>query len=202
MQFDFITKDAGTKKYSLGPGLLALAKNVQDNFDIRKISEVYLKNLANETKSTVLLGIISNFQFYISATYEGSDTIGITIRANQVLNITHGAHGKAISAFLDEEAQQKLLAKKELYFYGKDKPFDMKVLKEELSLCHKTGFAVDHGGVTPGINALSSPIFDSDQEIIAGIVLVGTFTKNKFAKYGAKVAAISKEISKRSGAKI
>ena len=202
MQFNFIIKDSGTKTYSLGPGLLSLAKNVQDNFDIRKISEPYLTSLASETNSTVLLGIISNFQFYISSTYEGSDTVGITIRANQVLNITHGAHGKAIAAFLDKESQQKLLAKKELYFYGKGKPFDMKILKEELSLCRKTGFAVDHGGVTPGINAISSPIFDSGQEIIAGIVLVGTFSKDKFSNYGKKVADISREISRKAGANI
>ncbi len=202
MQFDFISKDAGTKKYSLGPGLLSLAKNFQDNFDIREISEVYLKNLANETKSTVLLGVISNDQFFISDTYEGDDTIGITIRANQSLHITHGAHGKAIAAFMDKKSLNDLLKQKTLQFFGKDKKFDMKLLKKELSICRKTGFAVDHGGVTPGVNAVSSPIFDSNRKIIAGIVLVGTFTKDKFEEYGQRVADISKEISKKCGAEI
>ena len=202
MQFDFITKDSGTKTYSLGPGLLMLAKNVQENLDIRKISEPFLQNFALETKSTVLLGIISNEQFFILATYEGDDTVGITIRANQSLHITHGAHGKAIAAFMDKKSQEDLLKQKPLHFYGNDTTFDMKALKEELSLCRKTGFAVDNGGVTPGINALSSPIFDSDKEIIAGIVLVGTFSNDKFSKYGKRIAGISKEISIKAGAVI
>jgi DNA-binding IclR family transcriptional regulator len=202
MQFDFIIKDLGTKAYSLGTGLLMLAKNVQENLDIKKISELFLQNLALETKSTVLLGIISNDQFFISATFEGDDTVGITIRANQSLHITHGAHGKAIAAFMDKKSQDDLLKKKQLYFYGKDKTFDMKILRDELSMCRKTGFAVDSGGVTPGINALSSPIFDSDKKIIAGIVLVGTFSKDLFSEYGQKVSDISKEISKRTGAVI
>ena len=202
MQFDFISKDFGTKAYSLGPGLLMLAKNVQENLDIRKISEPFLQNLALETKNTVLLGIISNDQFFISATFEGDDTVGITIRANQSLHITHGAHGKAIAAFMDKKSQNDLLKQKQLHFYGKGKAFDMKTLKEELSLCRKTGFALDNGAVTPGINALSSPIFDSEKKILAGIVLVGTFSKDMFSKYGQMVADISKEISKKAGATI
>jgi len=202
MQFDFISKDSGTKTYSLGPGLLSLAKNVHENLDIRKISESFLQDLALQTKSTVLLGVISNDQFFISATYEGDDTVGITIRANQTLHITHGAHGKAIVAFMDKERRDSLFKQKQLYFYGKDRYFDMKVLKKELSLCRKTGFAVDHGSVTPGINAISSPIFDSDKKIIAGVVIVGTFSKEKFSEFGQKVADISKEISRKVGANI
>ena len=202
MQFDFISKDSGTKTYSLGPGLLLLAKNIQDNSDIRKISGPFLQSLALETESTVLLGIVSNDQFYIYETYEGNDTIGITIRANQVLHITHGAHGKAIAAFLDKKAQKKFLKQKDLNFYGKNKTFDLEVLKQELLLCRETGYAVDYGGVTQGINALSSPIFDSDHKIIAGIVLVGTFPEDKFSKYGKKIAEISREISRKAGANI
>ena len=202
MQYDFITKDPLTKKYSLGPALLSLAKNVQDNLDVRQLSEPYLRGLANETKSTVLLGIVGNDQFYISETYEVDEAFGITIRKNQSLHITHGAHGKAIAAFMDKSKQRNLLQQKELHFYGKDKKIDMKLLKKELSDCQKKGFAIDYGGITPGINALSSPIFDVDNSIIAGIVLVGTFIQSKFDEYGAKVSNISKEISKKCGATI
>jgi DNA-binding IclR family transcriptional regulator len=202
MQFDFISKDSEAKTYSLGPGLLTLAKNVQDNLDIRKISKPFLQNLALQTKNTVLLGVISNDQFFISATYESDETVGITIRANQTLHITHGAHGKAIVAFMDKKSRDSILKQKQLCFYGKNTSFDMKVLKEELLLCRKTGFAVDNGGVTPGINAISSPVFDSEQKIIAGIVLVGTFSEGQFSEYGKMVADISKKISKNLGANI
>lgn len=55
MQFDFITKDSGTKTYSLGSGLLLLARNVQDNLDIRKISEPLLKiDLTNMDKELLI----------------------------------------------------------------------------------------------------------------------------------------------------
>ncbi len=202
IQFDFIVKDSRTKTYSLGPGLLSLARNVQENLDVRKISESYLKNLANETKSTALLGIISNDQFYISEKHEGNVAIGLTLRANQALHITHGAHGKAIAAFLDKKAQQKFLEQETLYFYGENQTFDIRVLQQELSLCRETGYAVDYGGVNPAMNALSSPIFDSDQKIVGGIVLAGTFKKDKFVKFGQKVADISKEISRKLGADI
>ena len=201
MQFDFITKDSVTKTYSLGPGLLLLSKNVQDNLDVLKISESYLRSLANETKSTVLLGIINNHQYYIAEKYEGNDTVGITVRPSQVLDLTHGAHGKAIVAFLGEDERKIVLGQKNLHFYGKDKSFDMEFLKQELSLCRKTGYAIDYGGVTPGINALSSPVFGFDQQVYGAIVLVGTFSKSKFIKYGERVAEISKQISIKLGTK-
>jgi DNA-binding IclR family transcriptional regulator len=202
MQFDFITKDPATKTYSLGPGLMMLAKNVQDNLDIRKIAQPYLQLLANQTKSTVLLGIVSNDQYYIAEKYEGDDTVGITVRPNSVLDITHGAHGKAIVAFMDEDKRQKLLKRKDLCFYGKNTNFKMKFLKQELSECQKNGYAIDDGDVTPGINALSSPVFNFENEIYGAIVLVGTFSKDKFQDFGKRVFKISKEISIKYGANL
>jgi DNA-binding IclR family transcriptional regulator len=202
MQFDFVTKDSKTKTYELGPGLLSLAKNVQDNFDIRKISEPYLQNLANETKSTVLLGVVSNDQFYITETYEGDDMVGITIRRNQAFHITHGAHGKAITAFMKKSDQEALLKQDNLQFYGENKSFDMNLLNRELKECLDKGYAIDYGMVTQGINALSSPVFNHENNVFAGIVLVGTFPETCFKQYGDQVFTISKQISKKCGANI
>jgi DNA-binding IclR family transcriptional regulator len=202
MQFNFVIKDNETKAYSLGPGLLPLAKNIHDNLDIKKFADPILQRLAFETQSTVLLGIISNDQFFVIETYETDEIFGVTIRKNQSLHITHGAHGKAIAAFLDKEDLKSLLKQDKLHFYGKNKKFDMAKFEKELSYVRENGFAIDNGNSTPGINALSSPIFDSDKKIIAGIVLLGTFTQDKFDEYGAKVSDMGKDISIICGAKI
>ncbi len=202
MQYSLIVKDQATKTYSLGPGLLFLAQNVRDNLDIVNIARPGLKDLAAQTNACVLLGTISKDQVYIASKYENNEIMGISVRQYQSLHITHGAHGKAIFAFLDSEKKEDLINKGELHFYGINAPVDFKKLEIELSLCRKNGYAIDNGNMTHGINAISSPVFSLNKEIIGVIILVGTFEKEKFKEYGKKVSLLAEKISKKMGAAV
>ncbi len=200
MQYSLIVKDQDTKTYSLGPGLIFLAQNVRDNLDIVNIARPGLKDLAGQTKACVLLGTVSNNQIYIASKYENNETMGISVRQYQSLHITHGAHGKAIFAFLDPDKKEKLIKKGELHFYGINAPVDFEELDRELEQCRKKGYAIDNGNMTHGIKAISSPIFSHNKKIIGVIILVGTFEKKKFGEYGEKVSNLAKTISEKMGA--
>ncbi len=199
MQYALITKDEETKTYSLGPSLLFLAQNVKDNLDIVKLAKPALKKLAGETRSCVLLGILNGDRVYIASKYENDEIMGISVRQYQSLHITHGAHGKAIFAFLDSKRRDELIKKNKLQFYGTDTPVDFKLLENELSSCRKHGYATDNGHMSHGINAVSSPVFSHGKQIIAVVILVGTFSENKFKEYGKKIAAIGKDLSAKMG---
>jgi len=197
---DLITKDSKTKTYSLGPALMPLARKAREKLDINAIAKKPLQNLADETRTSVLLGIISNDQFYIAGKYDGNDRLSVTVRQYQSLHITHGSHGKAIFAFLNKKEQQKIIDKNMLFFHGDRDNFDKKKLAREVKFCRKNGYAVDNGEITPGITAVSAPVFDHNNEVTAGIVLVGTFTADKFEILGKKVAATGRIISRQAGA--
>ncbi|MCP4720345.1 MAG: IclR family transcriptional regulator [Desulfobacteraceae bacterium] len=199
-QYDLITKDSKTKTYSLGPALMPLARKAKEKFDITAIAKDHLQILADETRTSVLLGIICNDQFYIAGKYDGNDMISVTVRQYQSLHITHGSHGKAIFAFLDKKEQQQIFDTNKLFFHGDRDNFDKDKLAQELKFCCENGYAVDNGEITPGITAVSSPVFDHNNKVIAGIVLVGTFTKDKFETLGKKVAGTSRIISRQAGA--
>ena len=62
-RYDLITKDSKTKTYSLGPALMPLARKAREKFDITAIAKEHLQTLADETRASVLLGIISNITF-------------------------------------------------------------------------------------------------------------------------------------------
>ncbi len=79
-RYDLITKDTRTKAYSLGPALMPLARKAKEKLDINVIAKKHLKTLANDTKASVLLGIIFNDQFYISGKYDGNDNLTVTVR--------------------------------------------------------------------------------------------------------------------------
>ncbi len=199
-RYDFITKDIKTKTYSLGPALLPLARRASEKFDLTAIAKDHLQTLAHETRSSVLLGIISNDQFYIAGKYDGNDRLSVTVRQYQSLHITHGSHGKAIFAFLDEKEQQRIMDTGQLFFHGDPDSFDKDKLAQEVKFCRKNGYAVDNGEITPGITAVSAPLFDHNNEVTAGIVLVGTFTADKFETLGKKIAETGRIISRQAGA--
>jgi len=201
-QYDLIIKDNKTKTYSLGPALMPLAQKAREKLDINAIAKTHLQQLAQETQASVLLGIICNDQFYIAGKYDGNEKLSVTIRQYQSLHITHGSHGKAIFAFLDEKDRQRLIEAGQLFFHGDIESLDKKRLEQELIFCRKNGYAVDNGEITPGITAVSAPIFDHNNKVAAGIVLVGTFTDDKFKILGKKIAAVSQIISRQAGAQL
>jgi DNA-binding IclR family transcriptional regulator len=88
-QYDLITKNGQTKTYCLGPALIPLARKAREKFDITAIAKDHLQSLANETRASVLLGIIVNDQFYIAGKYDGNDKLSVTVRQHQSLHITH-----------------------------------------------------------------------------------------------------------------
>jgi len=201
-KYDMIIKDEITKTYCLGPALLPLAKKAKEKLDITVIAKHHLQKLATSTNTSVLLGIISNDQFYIAGKYDGNAKLSVTVRQHQSLHITHGAHGKAIFPFLSPTDQQRLLKSNILLFHGDTQDFDKKKLEEEAQFCLDHGYAVDNGKITMGIKAISSPVFDHNNRVTAAIVLVGTFNEPQFEKLGTKIFTTSQIISKQCGADI
>ncbi len=201
-RYDLITKDSRTKTYSLGPALMPLARKAREKLDINAIAKDSLQKLANKTKTSVLLGIICNDQFYIAGKYDGNDKLSVTVKQYQSLHITHGSHGKAIFAFLNDKEQQRIINSNQLFFHGDFESLDKKRLEQELKLCRENGYAVDNGEITPGITAVSAPVFDHNNEVTAGIVLVGTFTEDKFETFGKMIAFTGRTISKLAGAQL
>ncbi len=200
MNYGFIEKDLKSKTYCLGVGLLFLSRNVLDNLNLREISEPFLEALALATENTALFCLISADQVFTVAKRESNQSFGVTIRLGHRFHITWGAHGKAIVAHLPKRDREALLKRDRLYFYGESHPLDLKKLSAELDESRKNGYAVDIGQLSPGINALSSPVFGPDQRLIGCIVLVGTFGERRVEHYGALIAETAIEMSAKLGA--
>jgi len=201
-QFGLVEKDLQTKTYSLGPGLIFLSRSVLDNLNYPEIVSPFLEPLAKETNATAVFGLISGSHVFVVAKREGNQKIGFGLRLGHRFHITLGAHGKAILAFLNETAREKVLAKKKLHFYGDISRMDMNRLREEVTTCRRLGFAWDIGEVTPGVNVISAPVFAHHRKIIGCLIVIGTFPENMIDRHGPKVADMARQISCRLGANI
>lgn len=201
-QFGLVEKDPQTKAYSLGPNLLFLSRSVLDHLSYPEVVSPFLEHLALETHGTSLFALISGSHVFVVAKREGNQNIGFGVRLGHRFHLTLGAHGRVIAAFLPQDEQERLLAKKKLHFYGDPSRMDMKRLREEIVRCRREGFAEDPGEVTPGVHVVSAPVFAHNDKLIGCVILIGTFPQEATKGLGPRVADVARQISRRLGADI
>lgn len=199
-KFGFIHKDPATKTYSLGVGLISVSRRVLDSLNYNELAGPLLSDLAHRTQSTALYSIISDGNVFVVARQEAATSVGVTIRIGYRFSVTHGAHGKAITAFLPKEERDKLLKQKKLFFHGSAARLDRPRLHRELLRCRDTGFAYDMGELNPGINVIAAPVFDAQQALVGCMFIMGTFAEAMIEEYGAMVAASARKFSSMLGA--
>ena len=201
-QFGLVEKEPQTKMYSLGFGLLSLTRHLLDDLHCVEVATPFLQQLAKETEETASFGLINKDYLIVVLKFEGSSGMGLTLRLGHRFHIYTGSVGKAIAAFMPEADRKELFAKTKLYFYGDPSRLDKKRLEDEFIECRKLGYAKDMGELRPGINFISSPVFNLQKTIIGCITLLGTFPKRKVEEYGREVTRIAKQVSQKLGADI
>jgi DNA-binding IclR family transcriptional regulator len=200
-KYGFVQKDPAGKTYSLGLGLISLSRRVLDGLNYSEIAGSFLETLAEKTHSTALFGIINDGNVFVVARQEADKDISVTIRLGYRFNITHGAHGKAIVAFLPEEERENILKQDKLFFHGDASRLDRNRLEKELKKCRQTGFAFDMGELNAGINVIASPVFDSHERLIGSLFIMGTFPESRVEEYGTIVTEHAGKFSAMLGGK-
>jgi DNA-binding IclR family transcriptional regulator len=207
--YGFVTKDPRNKTYTLGPGLLVLSRAVLDGTDLVRAADPYLTDLADATGATALLGLIQDHQVIIVARHEADAAMAVTIRVGHRYDLTWGAHGKAIVAFLPDDQREAVLSDDRLLFDGSgDGPLasaeprvpDPATLRRELDEVVRVGYAVDLGRVMAGVSAVAAPVLtgsgndDNPLAPVACVILVGTFGADQADANGARVAAAARSM--------
>ncbi len=207
--YGFVTKDPSGKTYSLGPGLLTLSRAMLDGTDLVREADPYLADLAAATGATALLGLVQDGQVIVVGRHEAETAIAVTIRVGHRYDLTWGAHGRAIVAFLPPDDREAVLTGGRLFFDGAGNgggahpspPPDLPALRRELDEVVRLGYAVDVGRVQPGISAVAAPVLagsggEADPRTpVACVILVGTFTLEQANAHGDRVAATARSLA-------
>ena len=199
-QFDFVERNEQTKTYSLGLGILHMARNILRNMDMRTMVLPCLQSLAGRTGSSAHFGMISGGgRLYIIARRDVREDLDYGLREGSHYPITHGSHGKAIVAFMPEAEREKILSRDDLCFYGDGQPVDLGRLGEEMRRCRETGYAVDPGETHPGMLVISAPVFKHDGAAAGAVILTGALLPSKIAEFGPLAADTARIISRKLG---
>jgi DNA-binding IclR family transcriptional regulator len=201
-KFGFVQRESEGKFYALGPGLISLGRKVLDSLNLRQVADPFLGELARVTRNTACFGLIADDNVFVVGRQEGDPQMGLAVRIGHRYRITHGAHGKAIAAFMDQAEREKLLARTDLYFHGDPATFDRKRLEREMAKCRLEGYAEDLGEMNTRINTVAAPVFTSGGRVSGVIFVVGLFSKSLVKQYGSLVADAGRKVSQLLGANV
>ncbi|MCM8772556.1 MAG: IclR family transcriptional regulator [candidate division WOR-3 bacterium] len=167
LSLGYLEKDKNTKKYRISEKLLNIFYPLLSKNFLIKISEPVMKNLAENIKESVVLGIFYKGERYTIAqvSYE-NNLLNVNLNMFQKASCYSTATGRILLSYLPEKEVKEYIRKngypKETWnnirnFRDLKKEFE-KIRKRKIEIIEKEGTV-----------AIGVPIFSSDKKIIASL---------------------------------
>jgi IclR family acetate operon transcriptional repressor len=191
--------DRGT--FMLGVTNLRLGIDFLERIDLRREALPVLRRLVGRAGETVHLGRLSGTDVVYIEKVESAQAVRMYSRVGDTMPAYSTGLGKAILAFLDEEALQRHLPA-ELAARTPKTIVDPTALRRELAATRKRGYSIDDVENEEGIRCAGAPVFDHGGVVQAGISVAGPasrMTRERLAALGPLVREAADEISATVG---
>jgi len=173
-QRDFVHYDEKTKQYKLGSYLIALGTRASQVNNYLNIAISFLPLVCKEINQTVVLAKRTDkYNMAYIAKEESESLIRLTVSTGNIFPIIGGAAGKIYMAYLDQKEVEDIInyyiEEGKLPSYTHQSITEPSKYIESLKEVNKLGMAETDSEHTPGIYAVSCPIFNSKNEVILSI---------------------------------
>ena len=168
----YVTQNAQNNKYRLGLKFLHMSYIVSSNQGLRDIFLPALNSISRETREVCYFGILDDFEvLYIEAAYPSTFQQTRNILGERAPLYCTGL-GKAMMAFLPEEALQKALSAPRTR-YTVNTMTEEAALRRQLAEIRQNGYSVDNMEHEFGICCVGVPVFGASGEVIAAVSVSG-----------------------------
>jgi DNA-binding IclR family transcriptional regulator len=156
---DFLRQDPHTKKFKLGRNALLIGRSAIDslNTELVALSQKHLDDLADRLKETVLLKKVIGAKSIILYVAREKRAIRIIRSIGERMPVMMSSGGRAILAFSQETGHRNMSPE----------------MKGELSRIRKNGYALNNEEGSLGVTSVGVPIFNSDGDPVAAVVVTG-----------------------------
>jgi DNA-binding IclR family transcriptional regulator len=171
MSEDYLSFDATSKKYSLGPrtmslGLVTLSPLLQ----LREVALPYLEELSNTSGQTTNLAMLDGAEVVYIEHISKWELVSINIGVGHRINSYQTSSGRAILAFLSEARLKRVLGRlstdgdavKEIGPNGNK-------LRALLEKVRRQGYALNDREFVREVRSIAAPIFNARGEVEASI---------------------------------
>lgn len=150
--------------YVLGPALLRLARATPVRTDVVSLSRRPMEALAALSGETVKLSRLDGDDAVVVDVVLGHGNFSVTTLIGRRFPVHIGAASKVLIAHLPQPAIDAVIARQ--HFPGHAK---RSRLLKELSVVRESGYALDDGTFSNGIQAVAAPIRDATANVVASI---------------------------------
>jgi DNA-binding IclR family transcriptional regulator len=169
----FLTRKANGKAYKLGYMVFQIGKIGFLQMRLIDSALPQMKSLASLSGETVLLMMVSGFKALCIESIESDRLIRLSLKRGASLPLHAGAPSKLLLAYQNESFIEFFLENASLIRYTPKTITDPETLRRELLQIREQGFAFSSQEVDPGDCAISAPIPDENENLIAGLALAG-----------------------------
>jgi DNA-binding IclR family transcriptional regulator len=189
----FVTLDAKTKRYSIGVGILPIARRAMELNSFAKLTEASLTELSNKFGATaVATQLTDNEEMVVVALSRAQQPFRLQVDLGSRFPALISATGRCYAAYnLGHLSASKLTAKFRSLKW--DNPPSYPAWKGEVDNVPKNGFAIDQGNYISGVTIVAVPLLDGGGRMTHSIVAID-ITERFEAAGPAAIAARMLEI--------
>lgn len=194
----FVQRDPATGAYRLGIRLFQMAYLTLEHNDLRRLAGPVMRWLRDQFKENVDISVLDDADVVYVNHLEGPQRVKVAATTGQRLPAFATASGRAIFAYLPEEAVRDVLARG-MPAYTRYTPDTETQVLEGLPLVREMGFAYSEQELEEGINAVAAPILDGSRRPIAAVAVVGPtyrLTRERMIEIGPAVVEAANEIAR------
>jgi DNA-binding IclR family transcriptional regulator len=168
---ELVSFDENAKRYSLGPGVLTLARHWLRRNRFSQLAQPHLDRIGQEFEVTVVgAQIVGLDHIVIVAASQSASDIQLSAHIGSRFPALTSATGRVIAAFGDHP-EAELQAK----FEGTpwDNPLSYDEWKAQVERTRAQGFGVDEDNYISGLTVVSAPVWETPVNLSHAIVAIG-----------------------------
>ncbi|HEX9342916.1 MAG TPA: IclR family transcriptional regulator [Actinomycetota bacterium] len=167
-----VERDPVSDRYRLGFGLIRLAGTAMAGLDLVRTGRPVLEELADRTRESVTLGVLSNDEVIYVDQVASPRLIVSGNWIGQRTPLHCSASGKVFLAWLSPSKRDQLLARP-LQVYTPQTVTDPASLRQQLEEARIRGYACIQDEIEEGLNAVAAPVRQANGEVVAAIAVSG-----------------------------
>jgi DNA-binding IclR family transcriptional regulator len=166
-----LVKVDATKRYSLGVGMLSLARSAIDSNSFPAAVQVVLDRVSTEWSVTAIGVEISGLDHMVVLALSHSKIpFRLHVDVGSRFPALISATGRVVAAYSGQPWKE--LERRFRSLRWQDPP-DIEVWRQELETVRRKGYAVDRGNYINGVTVLAVPVFNARKEITHTLVAAG-----------------------------
>jgi len=171
--FDLVQQDPERRAYRLGPRALEMGLTFSQSSEVLAQARPVLRRVAQLTRETVKLGIISNDQVLIVAAVESTHQLHTRGDTGTRWPLHSTSIGKAILSALSPDECERVVRSRGMPQITSHTLTSWRQLSRELDAIRARGYATDFEENEPGVCCVAAPIVDGLRGSVAAISVSG-----------------------------